>query len=239
MGFRCSILGHDFGDPEVVREREEDGSEVIITVREMETCARCGEQRVVSENKEVTTLETAADIVADDLGDGPGQRESDSQRRGDEPATPDATETPDDAGPTDTVDEPTADPQSADTGIGGEDGGVSVPDAEGDSAGGVDLPSDEIEDDAVILDDEDDTDERAPGEWPEQTRKDEEDDRRVETEPSADERPDVESTGDAVTVPKGEYHCPECSYTTPVAESSLREGDFCPECHRGALEHRS
>ena len=56
MGLRC-LLGHDFDEPEVEREREEDGNEVVTTVREVKTCARCGETQVVSENTEVTTME--------------------------------------------------------------------------------------------------------------------------------------------------------------------------------------
>ena len=56
MGLRC-LLGHDFGEPELRREREEDGNEVVTTVTEVKTCARCGETQVVSENTEVTTME--------------------------------------------------------------------------------------------------------------------------------------------------------------------------------------
>ncbi|SNR48805.1 DUF7093 family protein [Halorubrum vacuolatum] len=56
MGLRC-LLGHDFNEPEVEREREEDGNEVVTTVREVKTCTRCGETQIVSENTEVTTME--------------------------------------------------------------------------------------------------------------------------------------------------------------------------------------
>ncbi|QKY16576.1 hypothetical protein [Halorubrum sp. CBA1229] len=63
MGLRC-LLGHDFGEPELRREREEDGDEVVTTVTEVKTCARCGETQVVSENTEVTTMEQLADEAA-------------------------------------------------------------------------------------------------------------------------------------------------------------------------------
>lgn len=56
MVLRCSLLGHDYGDPEVEREREERGSEVVVTVQEYEECTRCGERNVISENTEVTSL---------------------------------------------------------------------------------------------------------------------------------------------------------------------------------------
>ncbi|OYR44987.1 hypothetical protein [Halorubrum sp. Eb13] len=60
MGLRC-LLGHDFDEPELRREREEDGNEVVTTVTEVKTCARCGETQVVSENTEVTTMEQLTD----------------------------------------------------------------------------------------------------------------------------------------------------------------------------------
>jgi len=63
MGLRC-LLGHDFGEPELQREREEDGDEVVTTVKEVKTCARCGEAQIVSENTEVTTMEQLADEAA-------------------------------------------------------------------------------------------------------------------------------------------------------------------------------
>ncbi len=63
MGLRC-LLGHDFGEPELRREREEDGDEVVTTVTEVKTCARCGETQVVSENTEVTTMEQLTDEAA-------------------------------------------------------------------------------------------------------------------------------------------------------------------------------
>ena len=59
MSIRCSLLGHTYGEEEIEREREEQGTEVVVTVREFKECERCGERSVVSENVEVTTLEIA------------------------------------------------------------------------------------------------------------------------------------------------------------------------------------
>lgn len=71
MVIRCSLLGHDYDEAGVEREREERGSEVVVTIREIQECARCGDTMVVSENKEVTSLSTAepdpVDGTADDL----------------------------------------------------------------------------------------------------------------------------------------------------------------------------
>ena len=50
---------------------------------------------------------------------------------------------------------------------------------------------------------------------------------------------DVEPASEsAVTVPEGQFLCPECGFTTEVEATSLRAGDFCPECHTGTLDHQ-
>ena len=247
MSFKCSVFGHRYGDPDVEREREEQGSEVVISITETETCKRCGEARVVSENKEVTTLETPSDIVGDDVPD--GEAESDG------PATGQAPE------PTPEAERDTAPAGPAAAGAG--DDAEFIDDVEGATVANtetVDLettersgttPTDSIpdEDDAVILDDESEPDgeDREPGQWPDEVETDSDDDGSIdwtpptgrELRPVEDEQPDVQPTSTAVTVPDGEFYCPECGFTTDVESSSLRAGDFCPECHRGSLAHRS
>lgn len=230
MTLKCSVFGHRFGDTEVTREREERGSEVVTTITETETCERCGETRVVSENTEVTTLEAPSDIVEDTTDD------ADEGDGGEAPMPPD----PDAAESTGPVDEVEGRGNSSPSGgdsAGTGDGGVPAPDLQG-------------EDDAVILsDDEDDGEQRAPGEWPDDDEEEAVDEEWVpdttsvtetgtEGLPSVEsEQPTLERPGQAASVPEGEFHCPECGFTTDVESSSLREGDFCPECHRGALEH--
>jgi hypothetical protein len=102
MALTCSLLGHDFGESEVDREREERGSEVVTSVREVATCRRCGAERVVSENTEVTTA-----VGADSRHDGvPPDDASDGATAADEP---DPTPAEDDA----TESEPRFDPSPA------------------------------------------------------------------------------------------------------------------------------
>jgi len=72
MGLRC-LLGHDFDEPELRREREEDGNEVVTTVTKVKTCARCGETQIVSENTEVTTMEQLTDEAAGAEAAGAGE----------------------------------------------------------------------------------------------------------------------------------------------------------------------
>ena len=99
--------------------------------------------------------------------------------------------------------------------------------------------------DAFIIDE--DGEERRPTEWPGTGHEDGDDTADVEDwEPDVDTgntdtppEPAARSTT-GHTVPEGEFYCPECEFTTLVKfASSLREGDFCPECHRAALEYRS
>ena len=271
MGLKCSVLGHAYGETTVERDRQEQGSEVVITIREVETCDRCGAERVVSENKEVTAIETpddAADIDADtdeqidesseqsaDASDEPdaeppaeesepkpneGEELSPSDVVGGDDTAPSATDDVDtgaeiidaesdepvDDESDEPVDDELADP-SIDTGVDGE----PVDDTE---------PSPE-EDDAVIIDEpavEDDSEEgRQPGEWPEEPAASDDDWRpnTISVEEKSEDEQATEST--TITVPDGQFRCPECDFTTLVESSSLRRGDFCPECHRGTLVH--
>ncbi|WP_136688715.1 DUF7093 family protein [Halorhabdus amylolytica] len=299
MGIKCSLFGHAYGETAVERDREEQGSEVIITIREVETCQRCGETRVVSENKEVTTIETPEEVSPS------GGSEEAAVTPGDEDSTegPSAptTETSVGAeivdaedGQAVTTDEP------SDADADGADGPASerMPPASGEGNGDESPPP--VEDDGVILEDDDEPD-RDPGEWPEETEADASDrehtpsrtdgierftddsstksgDEAVEStgrgQPSTDDPsgdvpsdagdnaeasdagpidradesevwskadPDLDAdrSGATVTVPEGKFRCPECEFTTPVDSSSLREGDFCPECHQGTLVHES
>lgn len=247
MAIKCSLLGHKFGDPEVEREREEQGSEVVTTIREVETCTRCGTSRVVSENKEVTTLETPDDVPVD----------TESSAEGPSPAVgtdgpagegDDAEVMEDDGG--DTPDEPaTPESEGADDAEVIEDDGDDTPaagpdiaDAEADAEETYDPPESAEEDDGVILDDDAEAAEpdRSPGEWPEEPADEDTSDWEPETDEEVEPDPEVETAGSAtVTVPDGSFHCPECGFSEPVEASSLRAGDSCPECHRGYLQHES
>ncbi|MDT3433425.1 hypothetical protein [Haloarcula sp. 1CSR25-25] len=278
MGLKCSVLGHKYGEATVEREREEQGSEVVITIQERETCERCGNTRIVSENKEVTAIETPSDIASDLVED-----ESESETAAaepppeEEPADSAAEPTDEGAEPSDgwdSVDDPVETPGDAGIGDDGVDDGEpvepSADDAEiiddsGDDEGSgdveldeptttVDVPDAESEepvtedetdpekDDGLILGEEEESEpaggDRQPGEWPEEPGGDG-DDWSPETVPvdaGTEDDSSVEPTSDsAVTVPEGEFACPECGFTTEVESTSLRAGDFCPECHKGAL----
>ncbi|GAB3420449.1 hypothetical protein GCM10027435_23090 [Haloparvum alkalitolerans] len=132
MGLRC-LLGHDFGEPELEREREEEGDEVVITVREVKTCDRCGEQQVVSENKEVTSIEQLAD-AADTAADAPADA-TDAEpaepavSSGDaEPAEPEAAvaEAEEPVQPDEPGAEPSVEPSPADAEVEDEDDAVFI-----------------------------------------------------------------------------------------------------------------
>ena len=285
MSLKCSLFGHAFGDPDVEREREEQGSEVVITIRETEVCQRCGTERVVSENKEVTTLETpdfeddGDEPPAADTGAASGAvegsahadhadeaRDAELVDEAEEPTVPDAegrhpadavaqVGNDTDAGGSDEVDAPAGphDDPDADDGVILDDGPAEPESDESVDAGqeptdvglgadaGADEQSVEPEREPEPTAEPASIAERNPAAaWPEETEGDEPDWVR-ETEHTA---PDVDpgaghaDAGSAVTVPEGEFYCQECGFTTSVEATSLREGDFCPECQTGSLAHR-
>ncbi|TKR25751.1 DUF7093 family protein [Natronomonas salsuginis] len=229
MGLRCSILGHAFEDAGVEREREEQGSEVVTTEREIEQCRHCGAERVVSENTEV-----AAVVDADDVGIEPGggdaidtddtnSAESATggiagavERSGVEGEALDNSETTSATAGTDEPASP-ASPTDAEAPL----------DAAGDDEGDDydETPPDPETEDAEILTDDDDEQQRRPGQWP-----DDPEDSNVDTDGSdAPLDPGNESLS-GLTVPEGRIVCPECSFSIE-ANSGYREGDPCPECN--------
>jgi len=163
MGLRC-LLGHEYANREVEREREERGDEVVVTYRTVETCDRCGERRIVSENKEVRPVrEPTEEGVTTGLGgsvtpdlDAADGAEPDQGMPAEGTPADDGVESASDAGPTPTADEPAVDAETPTT-------DEATADAE--------TPTAADEDDAIILDDDTDDDggvsaDRTPGEWP-------------------------------------------------------------------------
>jgi hypothetical protein len=281
MSLKCSLLGHVYGDTEVRRERKEDGSELVETVREVKVCERCGETLVVSETTEVTTVEAANDVegTARDAGSTAGTVDrgdtSDTGRSGGTPRGAGATgppgdgvdrsgtgggtgrgdagsaRGPGDAGSSGAPTDAGGGPEITDPQAGGTDG--TGPESSGSDTTATGTPGGSLDDsqerdmpparkdDAIIIDE--DGEERPGSEWP-QEDDEEADDWEPETDPETDGETDTRKgtspgSSGGLTVPEGEFHCPECGFATAVESSSLREGDFCPECHRGALEHRS
>ena len=278
MSLKCSILGHRFDETAVERDRQEDGSEVVITITELETCTRCGETRVVSENKEVRTLETPEDAGSEVAGgDAAGAKTATGTDTTDE--SPGEAESADAVADEAGVEDPT-DPAADDgeiLGAGGDDGDASDDGGVADDAGaggGEPDEDEEVTDDAVIIDGDTGT-ERDPGEWPDDAESDataagagtasagsadageedwppassDEGDAAGASGDAADEWPEEtrrdtddavespleESASPTVTVPEGMYKCPACGFTDEVESSSLRAGDFCPECRQGTL----
>jgi len=174
MGLRC-LLGHEYANREVEREREERGDEVVVTYRTVETCERCGERRIVSENKEVRPVRNPADeTVATGLGGTGGvtpdpdaeteppevdetdvgevlEEDADDPAPAPSPAVAEESERGEEPGPA-----PTGAEADAETGGGNED-----EDEDGDEDGNEDRV-----DDAVILDDDGSSVDRGHGEWP-------------------------------------------------------------------------
>ncbi|WP_331236024.1 DUF7093 family protein [Natronorarus salvus] len=174
MGLRCSLLGHEYGEPEIERSRDERGSEVVITVTEFQRCTHCGAATVISENTEVsTTGETGS--WSDEPDGGPVVSTGDPDRassadRGRE-RRPDPTSGDDSA--------PATDSRSR---VSHDSGRVRPRERSSRTTSRNDSWSttanyDPDQDDAEIL--EDDPEERRPGEWPSH------EDERASPEPGA------------------------------------------------------
>ena len=245
MSIKCSVIGHKYSETEVEREREEQGSEVVITIQERETCERCGKTRIVSENKEVTAIETPSDIAGDMLDDGDSEADEAMGADGEAAGGSDDGAVDPEADDAEILDDDTGASAGGNSELGNPSTEVSVTEAEEDEPpldAEEPVASDPEADDGMIIDgDEDDSvaDDRQPGEWPDEPE-DDGDDWTPETVASKSEDDEESSEvepfgGNAVTVPNGQFRCPECDFTTDVASSSLRAGDFCPECHKGAL----
>jgi hypothetical protein len=275
MSFKCSLLGHRFDETTVERDRQEDGSEVVTTITELETCSRCGETRVVSENKEVTTMETPDIDAGTDAGvetdPSPGpEREAGSREAADPDREHDAEILNEGGIEADAQTEarsaaiPDAEKESTPARPGAEAGGGERTDASDEDAviidGAEETPPDgrprdgpggqrhdpdagavEHTDDARTSRDassstvgagewpdepEPEDDREALGEWPEETTREGSEESGISFEETASPR---------VTVPEGMFKCSECGFTTEVASSSLRAGDFCPACQQGTL----
>jgi hypothetical protein len=168
MSLKCSVFGHDFGPTETVREREEDGNEVVTTIRETETCTRCGVTQIITENTEVTRIDAdpAPAPTSDPAGEPPATAPStDPAVESVTDGGGSATDPPNSASP-DTATAAETEPDGLDTlstlpATGRSD---SQPEA-GERTG--------ANDDGVILDPADD--DRPPGEWPEDTPAEESD----------------------------------------------------------------
>lgn len=88
MGLRCSLFGHAFSETATERDRETRGAEVVITVREVRTCTRCGTEQVIAENTEVRHVETGERATLEDRSDGEVERDQPDAEAGGSPTEP-------------------------------------------------------------------------------------------------------------------------------------------------------
>lgn len=209
MSLRCSVLGHDFGESEVEREQEREGSEVVVTVREYETCRRCGDTKLISENTNVTAAEDASG--GDDDGDVAADQPFSSDRGA--PSAPDASTGTGTGGnaltpPTDGEDDAEILGDDADGAVADADGvDEDDPDAEAVEAGATGADDHDAAEDLVSPGDDEGVEvvDEAEGEAdPEPPTEDPEADAEdaaeiVEAEADAEATPESDADDDAVT----------------------------------------
>lgn len=252
MGLRC-LIGHDFSERKTEREREERGREVVVTVREYRECNRCGDRRIISENKEVTA-ESAAD---EDEGPSPVDEspppeaeyeemsavDDDGVILDDEPSRDDERahgEWPDSEAE---KPEPEAEPRDWPE-VPGEDEGFDAEPDNGTPAEGVQFRGSLTPERTADADPTVDPVGRPQSDTntdDDPTTSDTDSEEAVDQSPTGIRRaaPSPTPTGQQrLADMETEFVCPECGYTTDGVGSSLRPGDICPECRRGYLSER-
>jgi len=243
MGLKCSLLGHAFEPAGVERDREEQDSEVVTVVRELEECRRCGDERVVSETTEVTAVVDADEVEGDvDESDAPAGGVGGAVDRAEVPAEGDTDPDAEDPAASESPEDGPQPPEgAADAASEAADEAAAAVDELAEEPGEADAAAPEPtferrapeEEDAEILTDEPEP-ERAPGEWPDDAGPEDETDADAPPVDLGDEastegdEPDEESLS-GITVPEGAILCPNCGFEVD-AESSYRDGDPCPEC---------
>ena len=264
MGLRCSLLGHDYAEPEVEREREEQGNEVVTTVSEIKRCQRCDESAVVSETTEVTALTSESEFDSDsdrnlesvsesedDTTEATPSQELDGTDHSDlepefgseEPPVDDAVILDDEdsaergRGEWPEMDEPEVESASSER---------EWPDVE-------ESPALDPEDEIAAGSESDLTDASGEGGayvgrgFGEGSVSEHSVDARQASEDDAESDDDGFARFGSAPSPAGpvenrnvetEFHCPRCEMTRSSDRSSLRAGDVCPECRRGYIAER-
>lgn len=232
MGVKCSLLGHDYGEADVERERAEDGDEVVRTARRIERCHNCGHERTVSENTEVTSLEAAAGVVREPDGTVVAATENESDTAGEADG---GVTIEDPAGETDTAEPPTAESELGKIDeVDGTDGGIdempragtdrdpgewpSEPDSEGPANPERNEPSGLGTSGSLAAVS------ASTGEWPDESTTSTKTNRGVSS-----------ARNDDGGLPGNVFECPSCGFSAVVTDSSLRAGDICPDCGNGYL----
>ena len=163
MGLKCRLFGHTYGNPEVERSRKEEGDEVVVTIRNLKRCERCGDEKMVNQTKEVTSVRTPEEVGLDAGESASPTPDPATGGDTDPPTGPESPVTPVESEPT-PAGEPAHEPDAT---VGG--------DAEPTVETPNELPGDAIDDSTVVDPVGDATDvqpestdhPRADGEWDE------------------------------------------------------------------------
>ena len=190
MGIRCSLLGHDYGESFVERDREERGNEVVVTERELRECRRCGAEHVTSENTEVRPIQPEPEPTPDVEASAEAAPTTDAADAG----AP-STDADPDAGEGGAFTSATEVIEQAEAGMSGD---AEASDASVDETAADDRAAEPGDDDAVILDD--DADDATPGsdQWDEPADPEVDPDDPGTPTPDPDDE-DVEFVGSADT----------------------------------------
>lgn len=188
MGVTCSLLGHDYGPEQTDRNREERGEEVIVTVRDVRVCSRCGTELVTSENTEVRPVRSAPESVTDEDS---SPSESNSEEGPTNPRSPGTT-----AGPEVDIDADVGPETSSDTEATGGDAVILGGDEEETERPVGEWPD---ADDTRLAEDHSDSSGSEPNEDEETVDEESEETEILDTEPEDTDSPEADTQADAPT----------------------------------------
>jgi hypothetical protein len=241
MGLRCSLLGHDYGEPFVERGREERGNEVVVTERELQECSRCGAENVTTENTEVRSIQptsestSTASAGAGTSADAAGGSSTASGTSAESSSGDATTASSDSSGGAFT---------SASDAIERAEAGMQADDAQstaGSATAGSDSTSasDDGDDDAVIIDDSAD-DTAGSEQWDEQETVDPDTETTPAPEPDGEDVEFVDSgpTGDVNSPPGGDTESAGAP-TSAGSDSPERESADAKRSQSGGAQSSS
>lgn len=230
MNMRCSLLGHSEGDEEVETIREETDEGVIEIEQTYRECTKCGNKRVITENKSVRGEANTADTSMDTETEA-----SFSAPSPDAPLASDIKPSEDgeyrdaiiiDNNPDSSEPDSEAPPVSDDTEPSNTSDGVIVESSEQPAEATVTAEdsapvSDITPKDATVV-----ANDSGAVAWKD-AEKDEPVEEDVSEEPPRPKR----------RIQKGgkQVQCPACGYTENQHVANLVAGDACPACRRSYL----
>ena len=219
MGVLC-IFGHSYGDVQRSEEKNEQGREIVTTIREYKICSRCGKTRILSEFKEVSVEPIGEDDKEQKIED----EKMDSGLHLEEEVVENLEDISEET-EEELVEEETEEWPELTEEDEGFNAGLPESSIENIEFGGGLIPKSLREEE---------TDDGEVVEFPDQDGEE----LRIEEKNGGEGESTREGPRGRKKDTKTMYVCEQCEYQTPIYESALRKGDICPACKKGYIDEK-